>query len=328
MDFDNARARLKLDSIEPALLWHLRARGGARRRDDRGSASLSPAQIEWIVLSFRAAFPNHNHPSGVTSGDINPWDASEYLRGLVARLGNDVSDDAIAAMERLRDAAVDGYTDAFKVYAAEQRQARAEQHYVPPTLGQLRNVVEEGPPTTGADLQAVLLDALDEAQARLQGDPLDWYRNFFHPDGPRKVGRHKDEEPCRDALLQMLDSRLTGITMRPEDHAADDKRVDIVAEISPHLIVPIEVKGQWNRELWTAADAQLDHLYVNDRRAERGIYLVLWFGGDQTLRSPPNGMPKPTTPDELKQALETTSKAVGSGRVAVFVLDLTRPQAL
>jgi hypothetical protein len=257
------------------------------------------------------------------TGDTNPWDASEYLRGLVARLGNDVSDDAIAAMERLRDATVDGYTDAFKVYAAEQRQARAEQHYIPPTLGQLRNVIEAGPPTTGSDLQAVLLDALDEAQARVKGDPLDWYRNFFQAGGKRK-----DEEPCRDALLQMLDGRLAGIALRPEDHAADDKRVDIVAEIPPSVIVPIEIKGQWNREIWTAADAQLDHLYVNDRRAERGIYLVLWFGGDETLRSPPKGMPKPTTPDELKQALETTSKAVGSGRVAVFILDLTRPQAL
>lgn len=323
VDFDNARNRLKRYSIEPALLWHLRARGGARRRDDRGSASLSPAQIEWIVTSFRTTFPNQGHPSGVMTGDTNPWDASEYLRGLVARLGNDVSDDAIAAMDRLRDASVDGYTNAFKVYAAEQRQARAEQHYIPPTLGQLRNVIEAGPPTTGSDLQAVLLDALDEAQARVKGDPLDWYRNFFHAGGKRK-----DEEPCRDALLQMLDGRLAGIALRPEDHAADDKRVDIVAEIPPSVIVPIEIKGQWNREIWTAADAQLDQLYVNDRRAERGIYLVLWFGGDETLRLPPKGMQKPTTPEELKQALETTSKAVGSGRVAVFILDLTRPQAL
>ena len=328
VDFDNARARLKLGSIKPALLWHLRARGGARRRDDRGSASLSPAQIEWIVTSFRTTFPNQGHPSGVMTGDTNPWDASEYLLSLVARLGNDVSDDAIAAMERLRDATVDGYTGAFKVYAAEQHQARAEQHYVPPTLGQLRNVIEAGPPTSGADLQAVLLDALDEAQARLKGDPLDWYRNFFYSDGMCKVGRRKAEEPCRDALLQMLDGRLTGITMRPEDHAADDKRVDIVAEILPHVIVPIEVKGQWNREIWTAADAQLDHLYVNDRRAERGIYLVLWFDGDEALRLPPKGIPKPTTPEGLKQVLEMTSKAVGSGRVAVFVLDLTRPQPL
>lgn len=106
------------------------------------------------------------------------------------------------------------YTDAFKIYAAEQRQARAEHHYVPPTLAQVRAVVEAGPPGSAADLQAVLLDALADVQA---------------------------------------------------------------------------------------ADQQLDHKYVNDWRAERGIYLVLWFGSGTKLTSPPKGAdrPRPARPCSL-----------------------------
>jgi hypothetical protein len=323
VDFEAARDRLGAQPIEHALLWHLRTRGGGRGRDERGSARLSPEQISWIITTFRPLFPSHDHPSGTSSGDVNPWDATEYLRGLALRLGNDLSDESVAALKRLRNAPADGYTDAFKIYFAEQEQARAEQDYVPPTLSELETVIGAGPPTNAIDLQAVLLEALSEIQARLKGDPLDWYRNFFSDDG-----HHKREEPCRDALLQMLDGKLPGVSLRPEDHGADDKRVDIIAQIEPTVIVPIEVKGQWHRDLWTAADAQLEHLYVNDWRADRGIYLVLWFGEQAKLQAPPGEIAKPTSPDELKAVVEGMSKAAAKGRIAVVVLDLTRPQPL
>jgi hypothetical protein len=320
VDFEAARARLECQVIEPTLLWHLRARGSNRQRDDRGSADLKPSQIEWIVTTFRKLYPNCGHSSGDRIGDTNPWNATEYLSGLVARLGNDVSDAAVAAMDRLRGAPADGYTDVFKNYSAEQRQARAEHHYVPPTLAQVRTVVEAGLPGSASDLQAVLLDALADVQLRLKGDPLDWYKNFFLPNG-----RHKNEEPCRDALLQMLDGRIPDVELRPEDHAADDKRVDIVAQLTPQVIVPIEVKGQWHPDLWKAADQQLDHKYVNDWRAERGIYLVLWFGNGTKLKSPPEGVDKPECPEDLQAALSKTSKAVQQGRIKVVILDFTRP---
>jgi hypothetical protein len=82
----------------------------------------------------------------------------------------------------------------------------------------------------------------------------------------------------------------------------------------------------WHSELWTAADKQLDHLYVNDWRAERGIYLVLWFGEGTALPSPPDGSPKPPTAAGLQKALLSTSKAAVAGRVDIVVLDITRPK--
>src|SRR5690606_14455367 len=118
------------------------------------------------------------------------------------------------------------------------------------------------PPMDAADLQAVMLDALETAQKWLHGNDVDWYRGFF-----RENGDHKDEEPCRDELIKMLRAIDHGIEYIPESHGADDKRVDIVARATAKLILPIEVKGQWHRQLWTAADQQLDHLYVNDWRA-------------------------------------------------------------
>jgi hypothetical protein len=319
VDFDAGSARWT-DTIEPELLWHIRARGGDRRRDERPSASISPDQLAWIVAAFRKLWPARGHPSGVTSGDANPWDASDYLFSLISRLADNTSDEAVAAIAALRDAPHDGYTDHLRAVAAEQRQKRVEQAYIPPTLHQIRSILDAGPPTDAADLQAVVLDMLDTVQGWLRGNDVDWYRGFFREDG-----RHKGEELCRDELIKMLRAVDNGFEYIPESHAADDKRVDIIVRANEGLILPIEIKGQWHSKLWTAADKQLDHLYVNDWRADRGIYLVLWFGEGAVVSQPPQGIVPPNTARELREALTATSKAALGGRVDVVVLDLTRP---
>lgn len=91
-------------------------------------------------------------------------------------------------------------------------------------------------------------------------------------------------------------------------------------------MVPIEVKGQWNKDLWTAADRQLDLLYTSDWRAERGIYLVLWFGTkvSKRLQKPPAGVNPPATAEDLRSALAEQSATTREGRTEIVVLDLTR----
>lgn len=323
-DFSAARSRLAATGISPDLLWQMRALGGGWQHDRRPPVSLSPEQLQWLFASLRGHFPNVHRPSGVTSGDDNPWDAADYLGGLAVRLAKDLSEEAEAALAALRDAPEDDYTHWLKALAAEQRQLRAENRYTPPSLEDVLAVVQAGPPTTATDLQAVMLDALTDVQDKLKGHQLNWYEDFFHPGGTG----HRDENACRDMLLKMMTGHIPGVAMRKEDHVADAKRVDITCEIpGRNVMMPIEVKGEWHPDLWTAADRQLDHLYVNDWQAETGIYLVLWFGG-QELRAPPTGTPKPATPNALQAALTKTSKAALQGRVTVVVLDLTRPTQL
>lgn len=323
-DFSAARSRLAATGISPDLLWQMRALGGGWQHDRRPPVPLSPEQLQWLFASLRGHFPNVHRPSGVTSCDDNPWDAADYLGGLAVRLAKDLSDEAEAALAALRDAPEDDYTPWLKALAAEQRQLRAENRYNPPSLADVQAVMQAGPPSTATDLQAVMLDALTEVQDKLKGHELNWYQDFFYPGSTR----HRDENACRDVLLKMMTGHIPGVTMRKEDHVADAKRIDITCEIpGRNVMIPIEVKGEWHSDLWTAADLQLDHLYVNDWRAEAGIYLVLWFGG-QGLRAPPKGTPKPDTPNALQAALTKTSKAAQQGRVAVVVLDLTRPTQL
>lgn len=318
VDFEAARDRLH-ETAEPDLLWHLRTLGANSSADHRAPIKMRPSQLTWIVATFRKSWPARHRPSGVTWGTENRWEASEYLWSLISRLGDDMSDDAVAAIETLRDVPPDGYTDHIRAVAAEQRQKRVEKVYTSPTLQQIISILNAGPPTNSADLQAVTMDALETAQRWLRGNDVDWYRGFFREDG-----RHKAEELCRDEVIKMLRAIDNSLEYIPEPHIADDKRVDIVVRAHERLILPIEIKGQWHPELWTAADKQLDHLYVNDWRAERGIYLVLWFGKED-VHLPPDGWPKPTTTRELREALSATSNAVLAGQVDVVVLDLTRP---
>lgn len=320
-NFGAARARIG-DAPERELLWHLRERLGERRRDQDGGSrvALGVDQMAWMVRVFRSPWPALGRPGSVTVGDTNPWDATEYLNGLIGRLGDDPSDAAMAGLRALRDAPADGYTETIRSVAAEQARKRAEVDYRPPSLSEIAAILTEGPPTDAADLQAVMVTALNVAQARLRGDPLDWYKGFY-----TEAGTHRDENDCRHELLKMLDGRVSGVEFRPESHLGDDKRVDIECSVGAGLMLPIEVKGQWHLKLWDAADVQLDHLYVNDRRAERGIYLILWFGADTTRMPTGQGAARPATPDDLRAMLSAQSRAVRDGRVAIYVLDLTRP---
>ena len=319
VDLDAARWRLG-DQPERELLWNLRQRAGNRRGGRASRLELSTEQSTWIVRAFRATWPDGARPSRVTSGDMNDWDASEYIRRNIDRVGDDASDAGLTALADLLSAPADGYTDALRYAAAEQRRKRAETDYTPPSIDELRTILTEGAPTDAADLQAVMLDALDSAQARLRGDPLDWRKGFY-----TEAGLHRDENSCRHELLKMLDGKVPGVELRPETHLADGKRVDVECSVRPGLMLPIEVKGQWHSRLWNAADAQLDHLYVNDWRAERGIYLVLWFDAADTFMPAGEGKQRPATPDDLCAMLTARSQAAREGRVVVFVLDLTRP---
>lgn len=321
VDFDATSQRLSKESIDPNLLWDLRQFLGGRR-DDEQRVPLSPAQMEWVISTFRAPWPRTGYPNGGFVGDENPWDATELLIRLMNRLGNDASDDAAKALERLGQVS-DGYSAHLKAVTAENAQLRVDAAYTPPTLGAIAAVVNDRTPASIEDLQATMLEELAVVQRKVSGDDVESWRGFFSDNG----SPHR-EERCRDHLLILLRQGSEGIYLEPEVHVAGDKEVDIACSVN-QIRIPIEVKGQWHSDLWHAADTQLDRLYSSDWRAEkRGIYLVLWFGdtaaSNKKLKSLGDGSPLPKTPAELRMALIQRSKAAKEGRVDVFVLDLAR----
>lgn len=323
VDFDAARAR-RGSAIEPELLWHLRARiGGGRYHDDgEGSpAFLSVDQLAWMISTFRPLWPATGRPTSVTTGDTNPWDASDYIRTLITRLGNDVSPEAVAALATLRDAPEDGYTWALRAVAAEQRQKQADQGYTPPTLDQIKAVLDAGPPASVADLRAIVIGELEELGRRLRGSSEDEVDLFWTDEH-----RPRSENQCRDRVVTLLRAHLAPLAIYPVDEADMPlgKRADIVFYHNA-LWLPVEAKRQQHPDLWIAIDQQLERLYTGHWQAEgQGVFLVFWFGSTFNVPARPDGGPEPTTAVELEAALDA-HPTVRAGRVQVVVLDLSRP---
>ena len=322
VDFEQTVARLEqADTIEPELLWHLKNFIGERTTDGN-HISLSVPQLEWIITAFRPLWPMARPQTGVFGGDRNPWDASDHLTYLIRRLGSDAHVEATAALKRLRDAPRDGYTVTVQIVAFEQTRLHVETVYAPPTLDAIRAIVFDTLPLSVADLQAFIIEELSVVQAKIKSDDAESWRGFYN-------GRVAcEEEQCRDHILGLLRQGSQDITFEPETHVSADKEVDITCTVGS-LRIPIEVKGQWHRQLWQGADAQLDALYTQDWRADGcGIYLALWFGEGQPankqLKSLGQSRDRPKNPEELREMLTCSSKAATEGRVKVFVLDLTR----
>jgi len=321
INFDAATDHLKSTGpIEPELIWHLRARSGYRQ--GQPILDLSVRQIFWIIHTFRMLWPAQNRPSGITSGDTNPWDASEYLLELIARLADNINDEAINSISQLCSSDFDAYTSYLNNVKWEQSRKKVESEYRPPSLKGLASLVSDEAPVDAAALQAVIVEEISVLQRQLTagGDAVEPHVGFYLGDKPR------GEESCRDHLIILLRDRMPfNIVLRPEGHLADDKEVDIECSLGRELMVPIEIKGQWHKDLWHAADTQLARLYSADWRSDRrGIYLVLWFGhkGKKLKIKDADSQP-PKTPEALRKMLIETSRSARDGLVEIVVLDVT-----
>lgn len=193
-----------------------------------------------------------------------------------------------------------------------------------PSLTEIIAIAHDQIPTSLGDLQVWILEELKVVQDKIRADDADSWRSFYDNNGVPK-----GEERCRDLLLGLLRQGSPGITFDPESHVAGDKEVDISSSAGA-LRLPVEMKGQWHRDVWTAADEQLDRLYASDWRAAGwSIYLVLWFGeqkdASKNIASPGRGIARPASPEKMTAMLMSRSQSVQEGRIKVVVLDLTRP---
>ena len=306
----------------PDFMWCLRERFGRTDTDDTPATPLTAAQLAWTIRTFRTMFqPESKHFGRVVRRAYAS--ASEYICVLIHRLGGLTSVDAVKELAALRDAPDDGYSDYLKNIFTEQAQKVIENRYVPLEVDQVAAMLKDDRPTSISQLREIMVEELIEVQKKIYSHPLDWYKDFFLDGVP------KDEEACRDTLLKILGDNPREILCEPEGHLADNKRVDIQCTID-RLMLPIEIKGQWNKELWQAADTQLGRHYTSDWRAgHKGIYLVLWFGDvvpkNKRPRNTRGQRKRPTTANELRLALIENSAIAKQGNIEVFVMDMVRP---
>lgn len=323
-DFETfASSHPNVAAADASLIWALRHRLGDERHASHHTVPILSHQLKWTISALRGHWPHTAHPSGAWNGSQNEWDASDFLMSCINRLAADSSDAAGEALSALIRGCEDTYTPYLKNAFAHHRRLRRDRLFTGPTIPDIRSIVTSRPPSTTADLSAIVLHALSRLQQKLHGSDLDRARKYRPADVP------VTEDACTDLLIQDLEHLLLpfGINMIPQKDMPADKRADIVFQHGS-LELPAECKGQWHRDLWSAAISQLDRQYVRDWHAQdRGLYIVYWFGSPapagKKLQPPPAGTAVPETPQQLRDALQSSIPPDRLPSISVAVVDLS-----
>lgn len=335
IDFENFKdAVIHCAAKRESFIWILISIiGHARSDDDKNQPyKFLAAQFNFITCLVGKRFPDVAHPTGVMCGDQNPWDAADFVKRRITQLSTQIDDESIRALNDLiGEPQLNSYRDYLKHAATNQAALRRKQLFVQPNWQQAVGALSNGKPAHIADLHALTVEHLKDVGAKIRTDNTDIFKSFWNEDSYGKITDPKPEESCRDRLIDLLKPKFASseINIEPEGHMVIDKRADIVLLNSARQKLPIEVKRDYHADLWTACEDQLDRLYTRDPQADgHGIYLVFWFGHKrpQYMPKPPNSLSKPNTAQELENALRSLIRADDQNRLAVVVIDVTRPE--
>lgn len=194
-------------------------------------------------------------------------------------------------------------------------------NYSPPTINEITKFFDNNNIASVEDLRALLIEKLEDYQKELKGletNPVDVFYS-----GNKRV----DENTARNRIVDWLRPRLAplDVTLNIETYMSKNNRCDFTATISlngqAHWLV-VEVKGQWHRNLYTAASEQLYTRYAIHPYAEdQGIYLVLWFGSNEKVANKNHNI---NNAQELKESIQKDIPKELEGKIDVFVLDVTK----
>ena len=305
----------------PEFVWQVRDRIAPRGGECFEGLSLE--HLVFIVEVFGTAWLNVDRPTGLTRGDCNPWDASNFIRKTIDAIANLGHPEASKALQGLIDRHAPSYVSIMKHALALQRRARWDAEYAAPRFDELRAVMANDPPESIDNMRVWFAERLEEFQGRVRASDTDMWAAYWTEDV-----RPRDENFCRDRLIEHISVHLPpSIRLGRETSMPLGTRTDIALTRNA-MKLPVEIKGQWEKNVWNAVNDQLDAKYTIDWRADgRGVYIVLWFGNvpRKNLPKHPDGLPRPKTPGELKGMLKDRLPEARRSSIDIFVINLRRP---
>ena len=290
--------------------------------DDRAFFSVDNLDVATLHLLIRL---------GAAAVGPEDWGQGGFVRssmqisGLVGQLirylAQDPSPAAGKALQTLvTNRALRRWHEVLASAADDQKVVRRDHSYRNPSFQEVVQTLSGGTPTNPADLAALTVDLLTELAGQMLENSNPW-RPFWNEDPHQEPTEPKPENSCRDALIRHLRSRVPlGIDVQPEVRYATEARADIRLSCRD-FHVPVEVKKNGHRDLWSAIRNQLVGQYAIDpATGGYGIYIVLWFGANRT-QPPPSGR-RPGSPDELGARLLDTLSEEERRKVSVCVIDV------
>lgn len=314
---------------DPEIIWLVRElTGNARRQRENNSQELSLIQLETIIKVSATHFPNAYHPADGSHGSRNSWDYAEFIRALVNEISTISSYDASEALERLLLLPeCESYRDHLSHAQSNQRIRYRESQFHHADWKQAVSTLVNETPVNVMDLYSLLLDHIRDISNRIAYENTDIYKQFWNEDSYGRTLVPKPEESCRHIFLELLRTRLNPlkISCEPEGHMVSDKRADIIVSL-PGIKIPIEIKRDYHRDVWTALNGQLDRLYTkNPDAAGYGIYLVFWFGSARpnTLPRLAKNMDQPENASAMENMLNETVPVEKRDRLSAIVIDVS-----
>lgn len=320
---------LLVEDAAKSLVWIFRRLCGAERHRNFTVKTLSPEQLSRIVGFAAKHFDKTKSPRS-SVGDQNSWDATNFVQELINKLSADASLAAANELEELFEVeSMRDYEKELKHALAKQRTHRLETQFHQASWQEVVEVLYNGEPATVADLHALVLSHIQDVKLHVTSANTNLYKTCWNEEGKR-VTSPKIEDSCRDLLVGLLRSRLAphDVIVEPEGHMVADKRADIVVMHGAKLKVVIELKRDYHSEVWRAMNNQLDRFYTRDPNTDGyGIYGVFWFGSTRprTIPLPENGVPRPTTAQQMEDILFDLVPPDKKIKIKPFVIDVSPP---
>lgn len=254
------------------------------RDDHSGWKELSADKIGTILRTFVDLWPKVHLPNHWGTGDPPEQTAYRFLTDIVWAIGRDTPRKALPVLDELiSDPRFVDFNVSLKSIKANVLKQLALEGFEPPTPELITQMLDNQKIACVEDMRALLIEIFEEMQVWLNGSETDPINLFYDKQSDGTFVR-KDENGTTKIIADRLKLRCEtlGLNVVIELHQRDDNRTDIgvlanFAEQNALLVV--EAKGQWHRELYTAAAEQLDARYsIHPSAARQGIYLVYWFG--------------------------------------------------
>ena len=288
--------------------------------DDRVGISLLDLETPLLELLIRLMGSCAGPDQWLADGSWGPvMRASRLVGDMIERLAARSSQSANASLETLLvDPSLTRWRDRLSQARETQRTVRRDTRFRHPDIEQVCRTLDGDRPANAPDLSALVKDRLRELAVTIRTGNTDDWRQYWNED-PKSP---KHEELCRDALLSDLRAHLPeGVDAQPEGQYARDRRADIRVSCGT-FAVPVEIKKNSNRKLWSALRHQLIERYASAPETDGcGIYLVFWFGKSYT-QPHPSGT-RPGNPQELEQQLAAGLSEIEARKVSICVIDVS-----
>ena len=319
---DNYWAWLKSDKNN-LLLFYERS-GRMSRSEYRAWPELTSMKVEAILDAFIEHWPHVDLPNSWGSDSPKEEKAYRFLTDLIWSINSDKPDIALPVLNRLlNDPRITNLHKELQSINADQIRKKALRDFEPPTPNEIVQRLDCDSVVTVEGLRQLVIQELNDFQKAIDGAEFNSVDRFY------EKNERLDEVKSTEIIAERLNLRLQpqGIAITPEHQLKGKNRSDFTASKligGRRRLLVTEVKGQWHRELYSAASAQLyDRYSIHPDAEQQGIFLVIWFGESETVAGrKAHGI---KTAQELKVSIEAVLQADLRGLIDVFVLDVARP---